>query len=144
MSILACFWGKLRQIFSMKQLLSVSIFLLSTIAFGQHSSANSEALINALKEGDVSRFTSYFDSFIDLKLPQKDEIKNIGKTQASLTVKNFFEENGINGFELSSQREIAGTMYIAGKLKSTNSSFNITLMLKKKGEDLNILTVRIN
>lgn len=138
------FLGQDLQVFSMKQFLSISIFLFCNVAFGQITGNGSEALINALKEGDVSRFTSYFDNFIDLKLPQKDEIKNIGKTQASLTVKKFFEENGINGFELSSQREIAGTMYIAGKLKNSNSDFNITLMLKKKGEDLNILTVRIN
>lgn len=138
------FLGQDLNIISMKLFLSISVFLFGFIAIGQNTGLGSESLINALKEGDVSRFTSYFDSFIDLKLPQKDEIKNIGKTQASLTVKKFFEENEINGFELSSQREIAGTMYIAGKLKNSNSDFNITLMLKKKGDDLNILTVRIN
>ncbi len=128
----------------MKLILSVSVFLVSIYSFAQNNNTSSEALINALKEANVSKITNYFDNFIDLKLPQKDEIKNIGKTQASLTVKNFYEENVIKGFELSSQREIAGTMYIAGKLKTSNADFNITIMLKKKGEDLNILTVRIN
>lgn len=118
--------------------------MVSVFSFAQTNNTNSEALISALKEADVLKVTSYFDNFIDLKLPQKDEIKNIGKTQASLTVKNFYEENSITGFELSSQREIAGTMYIAGKLKTSGSDFNITIMLKKKGDDLNILTIRIN
>ncbi len=128
----------------MKLILSVSIFLISIFSYAQNNTTNSEALITALKEANVTKFTSYFDNFIDLKLPQKDEIKNIGKTQASLTIKRFYEENAITGFELSSQREIAGTMYIAGKLTTSGSDFNITLMLKKKGDDLNMLTLRIN
>jgi hypothetical protein len=118
------------------------MLLFSTITVAQEK--NSAALITALKKADIDAFTEYFDAFIDLKLPQKEEIKNIGKKQAGITVKNFFQDNSLSGFELTSQREIAGTMYIAGKVLSEKGGYNITIMIKKKGDDMQIMTLRIN
>ena len=40
---------------------------------------NSSAIINALKEGNAEVVSRYFDNYIDMKLPEKGEIKNIGK-----------------------------------------------------------------
>lgn len=126
----------------MKFHLLVYMLLFSTITVAQEK--NSAALITALKKADIDAFTEYFDAFIDLKLPQKEEIKNIGKKQAGITVKNFFQDNSLSGFELTSQREIAGTMYIAGKVLSEKGGYNITIMIKKKGDDMQIMTLRIN
>ena len=106
--------------------------------------SDADSIVSALKQGNAQQFSSYFDNFIDLKLPGKDEIKNVGKTQAGITVKNFFEENDIKGFENISQRESNGTMYIAGKLKGDSKSYNITMLMKAKGDKLTIITIRIN
>ena len=65
---------------------------------------DTEEIINALKAGNAEYVSAYFDSYIDLTLPGKDEIKNIGKNQAGITLKSFFEENGVKGFDLTSQR----------------------------------------
>ena len=73
----------------MKLILSVSVFLVSIYSFAQNNNTSSEALINALKEANVSKITNYFDNFIDLKLPQKDEIKNID----AIISRNFKAEN---------------------------------------------------
>ena len=105
---------------------------------------DSDNIVNALKQGNATQFSSYFDNFIDLKLPEKDEIKNVGKTQATITVKNFFNENNIKGFDLSSQREMNGTMYITGKLQGSSKDYNITMLMKVKGDKLSIITIRIN
>lgn len=126
----------------MKFHILVYMLFFSTAAVAQER--NSTALIAALKKADVEKITEYFDAFIDLKLPQKEEIKNIGKKQAGITVKNFFQDNSLSGFELTSQREIAGTMYIAGKVLSDKGGYNITIMIKKKGDDMQIMTLRIN
>ena len=105
--------------------------------------SDADSIVSALKQGNAQQFSSYFDNFIDLKLPAKDEIKNVGKTQASITIKNFFDENNIKGFESISQRESNGTMYIAGKLVG-DKSYNITMLMKAKGDKLTIITIRIN
>ena len=111
---------------------------------GYAFSNDSENIVNALKQGDATQFSSYFDSFIDLKLPEKDEIKNVGKTQTSIAVKSFFQENNIKGFEPTSQREMGGTMYITGKLQGDAKSYNITLLMKAKGDKLSIITIRVS
>ena len=107
-------------------------------------SGDTEDIINSLKQGNAGSFSRYFDNFVDIKLPEKDEIKNVGKTQASVTMKSFFDESAINGFELTSQRELSGTMYITGKLKGGAKNYNITLMMKNKNDKVQIITVRIN
>src|SRR6266487_3823435 len=105
---------------------------------------DSDNIVNALKQGNAAQFSNYFDNFIDLKLPGKDEIKNVGKTQASITVKDFFNDNDIKGFDNISQRESNGTMYIAGKLIGSSKTYNITMLMKAKGDKLSIITIRIN
>ena len=105
---------------------------------------DAESIIKGLKTANVEQVSSYFDSFIDLKLPEKDEVKNMGKNQAGIALKGFFSDNGIKSFELSSQREMGGTMYMAGKLLNAGKGFNITVMMKKQGDKNQIITIRIN
>ena len=112
--------------------------------FSFKTTDNVPAIVNALKTGNAEEVSKYFDNFIDLKLPEKDEIKNVGKTQASLTLQSFFKESGIKGFELTSQREMGSLMYLAGKLQNAGKGFNITILLKNKDSDRQITTVRIN
>lgn len=100
-------------------------------------------LINALKAGDADQVSSFFDKMLDLKFPEKDEIKSIGKNQAGIALRSFFDENNITGFELSSQREMGGTMYIAGKLINGAKGYNLSMMIRYKESKPNIVTVRI-
>src|SRR3954453_177870 len=120
----------------MKKLFLMMCVMVGLTAYSVAGDADS--IVNALKQGNASQFSNYFDNFIDLKLPGKDEIKNVGKTQAGITVKNFFDENDIKGFDLSSQREMNGTMYITGKLQGSAKEYNITMLMKVKGDKLSI------
>lgn len=106
--------------------------------------ADSEDIIAALKTGTASEVSQYFDNLIDLTLPEKDEIKNMGKNQASIAYKAFYEENGIKGFTLTSQRESGATMYITGKLLGRLGNKNLTLILKNNNSKYVIITVRIS
>ncbi len=102
-----------------------------------------DEVIRAFQNADAEQVAQHFDSFIDLKLPDKEEIKNMGKNQASIALKTFFQESKINGFEVASQREMGGTRYIAGKLQNGGKGYNITIMLKKQGDKYQIMTIRI-
>lgn len=105
---------------------------------------DTDAIVKALKNANAGQVSLYFDKILDIKFPEKDEIKSIGKNQAGIALKTFFDENGISGFDLSSQRELAGTMYITGKLLNKEKGYNLTLLLKNKEGKQQIITVRIN
>lgn len=121
--------------------LGLSIMLLS---FTNELQSDADQIVQALKKADTEQIVKYFDSFIDIKLPEKDEVKNIGKNQAGIIFNSFYENNKITGFELSSQREMSGTMYIAGKLTSDSKGYNLTMLLKVKEGKSQIITIRIN
>ena len=105
---------------------------------------DAKSIINALKSANAEQLSEYFDKILDIKLPEKDETKSIGKNQASIALKTFFETNKIKGFELASQREMGGTMYIAGKLLNETDGYKLTIMLKNKDGKPQIITIRIN
>ncbi len=123
----------------MKRFLLLTV--LSTVLFSFR--LQSDDVIKAFQDANAEQVAQHFDSFVDLKLPDKDEIKNMGKNQATIALKSFFEDNKISGFDVASQREMGGTRYIAGKLKNSGKGYNITIMLKKQGDKYQIMTVRI-
>jgi len=105
---------------------------------------DSNGILNALKSGNADQVSNYFDKILDLKFPEKDEIKGIGKNQASIALKSFYDNNKIKGFELSSQREMGGTMYIAGKLTNGGDGYKLSMMMRTKEGRTQIITVRIS
>lgn len=121
------------------------IFLLMVIfAAFTVNAQDTNGLVTALKSGNADKVSSYFDKILDIKFPDKDEIKSIGKNQAGIALKSFFDNNNIKGFELSSQREMGGTMYIAGKLTNGAEGYKLSLMLRTKEGHAQIITVRIS
>ncbi len=101
-------------------------------------------IVTALKSGNADKVSSYFDKILDIKFPDKDEVKSIGKNQAGIALKSFFDNNKIKGFELSSQREMGGTMYIAGKLTNSSDGYKLSMMMRTKDGSPQIITVRIS
>lgn len=106
--------------------------------------SDQDAIVGALKTANATTISTYFDDYVDIKLLDKAEVKNMGRNQAGITLKAFFAENGINGFEKTSQRDIGATSYLTGKLQNGDKGYNITIMLKLKEGKSKIITVRIN
>jgi hypothetical protein len=125
----------------MKKLLIMLLVFSAAFTVKAQEASN---VVNALKSADAEQVSNYFDKILDIKFPEKDEIKSIGKNQAGIALKSFFSSNNINGFELSSQREMNGTMYIAGKLTNGNEGYKLSMMLKYKDGKPQIITVRIS
>ncbi|WP_153797631.1 DUF4783 domain-containing protein [Foetidibacter luteolus] len=126
----------------MKNLLYVMGLAVVLCSF--NAKADTDGIVSALKKASADQLSSYFDNVIDIKLPGKEEIKSVGKNQATLTIKNFFDESKVSGFDITSQREMSGIMYITGKLKGDGKNYNITLLMKNKADKLSIITVRVN
>ncbi len=130
------------EIRRMKKIFVIIGFFLSFLAFAQQS--DTDAVVKAFKSANTEEIAQYFDDYIDLKLLDKEEVKNIGRNQAGLALKMFFDDNSINGFEMGSNREIGSTLYITGKLTSSGKPYNITVLLKAKGGKHQIITIRVN
>ena len=126
----------------MKKLLLLLLVSFSLMSFTLFQSGREE-MIAALKSGSAEQFVKYLDNTVDIKMPNSDELKDVQKAQVAGTLKSFFEENGINKFDVTSQRELGGTMYITGKLMGT-TDYNLTAMIKSTPEKLSIITIRIN
>ena len=123
------------------------IFLLTGLAFVFMSfiyQGDTDAIVRAFKTANAEAVSKYFDDYVDMKLIDKPEVKSLGRNQSSLTLKAFFEENGINGFEKASDRAIGNTMYMTGKLLNSGKGFGITILLKAKEGKYQIISVRIN
>ena len=126
----------------MKKLLILTILSLFGMAFSPQNDI--EAIKQAFKSGNADEVAKYFDDYVDIKLLDKDEVKNIGRNQASIALKSFFSENGVKGFQKISDREIGTTMCMTGKLLNGSKGYNITVMMKQKGGKHVIITIRIN
>ncbi len=125
----------------MKKLLIILWVVFSAFAV---KAQDASGVVNALKLGNANQVSEYFDKILDLKFPDKEEIKSIGKNQAGIALKSFFENNNLKGFELSSQREMGGTMYMAGKLINGGEGYKISIILKNRDGKLEIISIRIS
>ena len=121
-----------------------TIFTILGVLFSLTIFAQNNAVTSALKDGDAVKFSSYFSPTVDIKLPGENEMKNITRTEAASIIQNFFSDYNITGVDVTSQREMSGTMYITGKLKDGKSDHNITVMMKNKEGSMSVITVRIN
>ena len=122
----------------------IIIAFLAVVSMSFLLQTDDSAVVKALKSGNADEVSNYFDKILDIKFPDKDEVKNIGKNQAGIALKSFFEENKITGFKLLSQGELNGTISIAGKLLNSTNGYNITMMLQMKDGKHQIITVRVN
>jgi hypothetical protein len=120
------------------------LIILMFIAVFSVKAQDANGILTALQSANADKVSSYFDKILDIKFPDKDEIKGIGKNQASIALKSFFDNNKIKGFELSSQREMGGTMYIAGKLTNGGDGYKLSMMMRSKEGHTQIITVRIS
>jgi hypothetical protein len=119
-------------------LLGLGFILMSATNFG-----TPDEIIDTLKRGSAQELAQYFDNFVDITLPEKDEMKNMGKNQAGIALKSYYDEIGINTFHLTSKREAGSIMYITGKLEGKTKNTNLTLILKNSGNKYSITSIRI-
>jgi hypothetical protein len=88
-------------------------------------------VVVALKSGNASNLSKFFDNRIDLSLP--DRADNYSRTQAEMIIKDFFSNSGVRNFELKHMGEKAGSNYCVGILQTRTGNYRTTLFMKLKG-----------
>lgn len=123
--------------------LSLIILVLISISFANRVVASdnmpddiSSKITEAIKKGDASLLSVYFNSTIDLKMPGHES--TFSKAQAKLLMKDFFEKNPPLKFIVKQQGESNdGARFTIGKYHTTNNKvFRTYFLVKKKSGKL--------
>src|SRR5689334_25373677 len=113
-------------------LLLVLTVLFSSFKVSYKDTIELDNIVGALKSGNASTLSKYFDNRVDLSLPDKSD--NYSRTQAEMIIKDFFSNNGVRNFELKHKGEKAGSNYCVGILQTRGGNYRTTLFLKLKGD----------
>ncbi len=126
----------------MQKLISTILFI--GLSFAAIAQSETDAVVQSLKTADVELISRHFDDFVDVKLLEKDEVKNMSRNQAAIAIKSFFSDNGVRGYDKVSDGGRGSLFYLIGKLLTGNKSYNITIQMKQKPAGLQIITIRIS
>jgi len=116
----------------MKRLVGWVLAGLALILVSYRSFDNIDAVAAAIRLGNVSQLSPFFDARVDISLPDKSD--NYSKTQAEMVIGDFFNTNGVQNFRITQQGESGGTFFCAGILQTRAGNYRTTLFFKQKGD----------
>ena len=93
---------------------------------------NMDAVVSAIRSGNVNQLSSFFDARVDISLPDKSD--TYSKTQAEMVIGDFFNNNGVKNFKITQQGESGGTVFCAGLLQTHSGNYRTTIFFKQKGD----------
>lgn len=121
-----------------RSLLFIPVFLITILTFAQ---GGIDDVISALKSGNASGITKYFDNYVDITMPDKSS--NYSKSQGELIIKDFFTNNGVKNFEIKHKGNNDSGDYCIGTLQTKNGSYRTTVYMRMKGNKQVIQDIRI-
>jgi len=129
----------------MKQVKQIFILLffvvLSQSLFAQN---DTESLIQNLQTSNFNNLRSFWDTQVDVSMPDLVTQKQYNAKEANDLLSNFFNKNNIIGFEKNGERKVGTTIYLTGKLISGTSKYNLTLLLQEAKKGVTIVSIRLN
>jgi hypothetical protein len=108
-------------------ILAVASLLLSSFTL----QSTIDDVIGALRSGNSSELSKFFDDNVELTLPDKSD--SYSRAQAQLIVKDFFSNNGVKGFDLKHKGDSPGGHFCIGTLQTNAGNFRTNVFLKVKG-----------
>ena len=114
----------------MSAILALSSF--TTYTSGKATGMEMEDIVVALKSGNATNLSRYFDSRIDLTLPDKSD--NYSRTQAEMILRNFFTNAAVRNFEIKYKGDNNGARYCIGTLKTKSGDYRTRLFMKNRGD----------
>ena len=90
-----------------------------------------DEVLSALRSGNAGQLSKYFDSRVDISLPEKSD--NFSKNQAEMILKDFFASNEVQNFQVKHKGENNGSQFCIGVLQTRNGNFRTKIYMKPKG-----------
>ena len=116
----------------MKGLTGWVLAITAFILVSYRSFENMDAVVTAIRTGNVTRLSPFFDSRVDISLPDKSD--TYSRTQAEMVIGDFFNNNSVQNFKITQQGESGGTFFCTGLLVTRSGNFRTTLFFKQKGD----------
>lgn len=113
-----------------RAMIVVSLFLVSFTTVYYFSI---EEVITAMRNGNASSLSKYFDSRVDITLPGKSD--NYSKSQAEIIIKDFFANNEVKGFQVKHKGKQNGSQFCIGLLETRNVNYRTKFFMKQKGDE---------
>ena len=111
--------------------LFTSLMLIAVLTLSSFKLQSSiDGVIGAIRSGNSSELSKYFDENVELTLPDKSD--NYSKAQAQLIVKDFFNNNGVKGFDLKHKGDSPGGHFCIGTLQTNAGNFRTNVFMKTK------------
>lgn len=90
-----------------------------------------DEVLAALKTGNASQLAKYFDTRVDISLPNKSD--NFSRNQAEMILKDFFASNEVKNFVVQHKGGSNESQYRIGLLQTRNGNFRTKVFMKQKG-----------
>lgn len=116
----------------MKRLTGWILALMAIILVSYRSFDNMDVVVTAIRSGNVTQLSTFFDVRVDITLPDKSD--TYSKTQAEMVIGDFFNTNVVQNFKITQQGESGGTVYCAGILQTRSGNYRTTLFFRQKGD----------
>jgi hypothetical protein len=116
----------------MKRLTGWILAFMAVILVSYRSFDNMDVVVTAIRSGNVTQLSPFFDVRVDITLPDKSD--TYSKTQAEMVIGDFFNTNVVQNFKITQQGESGGTVYCAGILQTRSGNYRTTLFFRQKGD----------
>ena len=101
-------------------------------------------LMQHLQTGNFSALQIFWDNQVESSILDQVAAKPLNAQQANQTLQAFFNQKNIVGFEKSAERKLGNTLYLTGKLLSSQQKYNLTLLLQSTKKGFMIVSMRVN
>lgn len=103
-----------------------------------------ELLVQHLQTSNFNALQSFWDSQVESSILDQVSSKPLTAAQANENLQSFFNKKNIVGFEKSAERKLGNTLYLTGKLLSSQQKFNLTLLLQSTKKGFVIVCMRVS
>ena len=113
-------------------------------SIGLNAQNETELLVQHLQTGNFTAMESFWDNQVASSILDQAASQPLTAQQANQTLQSFFNQKSIIGFEKSAERKLGNTLYLTGKLLSSQQKFNLTLLLQTTKKGFVIVSMRVN
>ncbi len=120
------------------------VLVLLQCSIGVKAQNETELLVQHLQTSNFSALQSFWDIQVESSILDQVALKPLTAQQANETLQAFFNQKSIVGFEKNAERKLGNTLYLTGKLLSSQQKFNLTLLLQSTKKGFVIVSMRVN
>jgi hypothetical protein len=124
-----------------KYLLIISFLFSFSSLFAQNDTEN---LVQILQTASFNNLLPYWGQQVEVNIIQQINQKQLNATAANEQLQAFFNKQNIIGFEKTAERKLGNTIYVTGKLLSSQNKYSLTLLLEVNKKGFEIVSVRIS